>query len=70
MKDKSMYTFKQMCFTGTFLGMAYGLIIAVTVHQPMWLDQPDYMTRCAILTAAAFALIGLSLVPYIGEGAP
>ena len=59
------YSFKQMCFTGTFLGIAYGLIFAVTAHQPSWLDQPDYMARCVILTAASLALIGLSLIPYI-----
>jgi hypothetical protein len=64
------YPFKAMCLTGTFLGIAIGMMIAITSHYPLWLDQPDYLTRCAIITAGVFALIGLSLVPYIEEVQP
>lgn len=67
MATESKYTFKQMCLTGTFFGMAMGLLVAITTHQPIWLDQPDYMFRCAVITAATFALIGLSIIPNIED---
>jgi hypothetical protein len=59
--------FKNVCVCGTFLGIAYGLLAAIVVHQPNWLDQPDYMYRCAVISVAAFALIGLSLLSIVGE---
>jgi len=59
--------FKDMCICGTFLGLAFGLLIAVTAHQPNWLDQPDYLYRCVVIVMAAFALIGMSLLSIVGE---
>jgi hypothetical protein len=49
---------------GAWTGIAFGILFSVSMHDPSWLEQPDFLMRCVWLCTGTFACTFMAILSY------